>query len=196
MIWDLNPNADNFVMIYEELLMKTLYRIGDLWAEGNLTIATEHYASHVIQKIVSMLSTIPAERPKYGKKALCMSLSSEPHTIGIHMVSEFMNYVGVKSYFIGTNVPVESLTDMLIKKKIDVLAVSLTLDSNKEMLIDLAKTLRGNDRLRDLKILIGGQGAVGGQGWRILPDVDGFAANFSEIKRWLETNELILTNAA
>lgn len=191
MVWDLNPDESNLVVIYEELLMQTMVRIGNLWEEGKVTVATEHYTSHVIHKIIAMLSTIPAMRPKNGKNALCMSLSSEPHTIGIKMVSEYMNFVGVQSHYIGTNVPTESLIDMLIKKNIDLLAVSVTQSNHLDQLSNLVKALRGHDQLVNLKILIGGQGIVNQMGLLKTMAVNGHAEDFKTLKAWLVSANML-----
>lgn len=191
MIWDLNPSKDNFVMIYEQLLMTSMYEIGVLWKAGKVSVATEHFASHVVHKIIAMLSTIPATMPKNKKRALCMSLSPEPHTIGVKMVSEYMNFLGLQSYYLGTNVPTDSLIAMLIKKKIDVFAISVTLSNHLDLLNTLIPSIKSRPELKKLKIIVGGQGAYHQEGLIDPKMVDGFASNFDTLKQWLTDSGII-----
>lgn len=192
MVWDLQPSKDNLVMIYEQLLMTSMYEVGRLWELGQVTVATEHYASHVVHKIIAMLSTIPATMPKSNRKALSMSMSPEPHTIGVKMISEYLNYLGVQSYYIGTNVPTDSLIDMLIKKKIDVLAISVTLSNHLDLLNTLIPRLKSRPELKQLKILVGGQGTIHQEKLIDAMEVDGIANDFDTLEQWLCESGIIV----
>ena len=191
MVWDLQPSVDNLVMIYEELLMTTMYDIGLLWKAGDLSIPTEHYASHVVHKIIAMLSTIPATVPKNNKNALCMSMSPESHTIGIKMISEYMNLMGIQSYYIGTNIPADSLADMLIKKKIDVVAISITLATHLDHLDHLIKVIKGNPALKNIKVIVGGQGIANQESLLDQLNIDGIASGFTTLKQWLTDADMV-----
>lgn len=191
MIWDLDPNKDNLVMIYEQVLMTSMYEIGELWKAGQVTVATEHFASHVVHKIIAMLSTIPATMPKNKRRALCMSLSPESHTIGAKMVSEYMNYLGLQSYYLGSNVPTDSLIQMLIKKRIDVMAISVTLPWHMDLLNTLIPSIKSNPKLKSLKILVGGQGIIQQEGAIDPLKIDGTAKDFKSLKQWLEDSGII-----
>lgn len=191
MVWDLQPSKENLVMIYEHLLRTSMVEVGRLWELGQVTVATEHYASHVVHKIIAMLSTIPATMPKSNHNALSMSMSPEPHTIGVKMISEYLNYLGVQSYYIGTNVPTDSLIDMLIKKKIDLLAISVTLSNHLDLLNTLIPTLKSHPELKHLKILVGGQGTMHQEKLIDAMEVDCIANDFDTLKQWLSESELI-----
>ncbi len=185
MIWSLHPSSENLLYIYQEILMYALIRIGHLWAEGSLNIAVEHYASHVIHKIIAMLSTIPAEVPKKGNSAVCMSMSDEPHTIGIEMVSEFFNLTGIQSYYIGTSVPVSSLMDVLVAKQPEILAVSLTMSTRLGDFQKLVDTIKRQPEFKNLKILAGGQAFYDRDLMDKVVGIDGCEVTFKGIKKWL-----------
>lgn len=190
MIWSLKPDAGNLLFIYEEVLMKAMITIGDMWASGRVGVAVEHFASHVVHKIIAMLSTIPAEMPKRGGKAVCISLGDETHTIGIKMISEFLNLRGIQSFYIGAQVPVDSLIELLLKKKAGILAVSATMSDHLEDLGTLTKLIRRNPKLNDLKIILGGQALINSHVSSV-PHVNGYCTSFNDLDQWLYRNDFI-----
>ncbi len=191
MIWALNPSIDNILMIYEDILMPTMIDVGTLWEEGKISIALEHFASGVVQKIISMISTIPDTVKKKGYKAVCMSLSAEPHTIGMRMISEYMNLTGVQSFYIGSTVPTDSLIDMLKDKKADILAISATMESHLDNLSNLIKIIRHEKEFKHLKIIVGGQAFASSKlTWEDV-GADGYSRSFEGLHDWLIENGYI-----
>lgn len=191
MIWELHPSRENLFEIYEHMLVTTMVQIGNMWEAGVVNVAVEHYASQVVHKIISMLSTITSSTPKNGKKAICMSLNSEPHTIGMRMISEYLNYCGLDSYFIGTSVPTDSLIEMMLKRKIHLLALSATMQEHLDALTNLIARLRGEPRFDHVKILVGGQAFVHNpQGWEQV-GADGYANDFDGLENWLSEEKLM-----
>lgn len=191
LIWSLEPDSDNIRFIYEEVLMKSLVAIGELWADNVIDVATEHFASSVCHKTIAMLSTITMTASKGSKKAVCMSLSSESHTIGVRMVSEYLNLIGVTSYYLGTTVPTTSLIDMLIRESIDILAISVTMSYHIDGLKNLIRAIKSEAKLSDLAIVLGGQ-ALSGDDVRIedfrdySDELIDIAKNLKDIEKYVD----------
>lgn len=192
LIWQLKPNSDNLFDIYEQVLHKTLTRIGNMWENNLISVATEHYTSAVVMKIISMLSTIPDAEAKSDVSAVCMSMSAEPHTIGIRMVSDYLRMKGILSYYIGSTVPTDSLVDMLISKKADVLALSVTMSYHMDAVKNLLDVLRMHKELAGLKIVLGGQAITNLRDYEKneLSKADCLAGSLEDIENWLAQNQL------
>lgn len=187
MIWQLNPSKENLFEIYNEVLLSVLKRIGEMWADDSISVATEHYASAVVMKVIGMLSTIPDSVECGDYSAVCMSLSAETHTIGIRMVSDYFRMQGVSSYYIGSTVPTDSLVAMLLDKKIDLLALSITMTNHFDALCNLVNVLRNHSSLEHLKIIVGGQGVkvMDEKDKTKLKEVDGVFDSFEKLGEWL-----------
>lgn len=194
-IWQMDPDRDNIIHIYRHYLEPAMVLVGDRWEKGEITVAQEHLASQTVHKILSMLSTIPGQAAKGDKRALCMSLSAEPHTLGIRMVSEFLNLRGITSYYVGSTVPTESLIQMLKEKKVHLLALSATMPYHLDAMKNLVTVLRGDKAFKNLKVLAGGQAfeiatANGGAVDAESLGVDGVHNSFEAMGDWLMANDL------
>jgi len=55
-IKNLQQSSSNILYIYEKVIKKSLYDIGELWSLGRLSVIQEHYATQVCQKAVTFLS--------------------------------------------------------------------------------------------------------------------------------------------
>lgn len=187
-IWQLNPDEDSIVMIYIQVLSKAMIEIGTLWEKGIINVATEHHASQIVHRIISMLSTIPARANKGSMSALCISMNAEPHTIGLRMVSEYMNLRGIISYYIGTSVPTESLIEKLCEKRIDILALSATMPYHLDAMYNLIAVIRLDQRLKHLKIIAGGQAFTYENDYEVIEGLDCVCKDLDAIGSWLESN--------
>ena len=185
MIWQLNPTKENILIIYEDILLQVMVEIGEMWEKGEVNVAVEHFATQVVHKILSMMSTISGEVPKGKYRVLCMSLNAEPHTVGMRMISEYFSLMGITSYYIGTSVPTDSVTLMLKNKKIDILALSATMTYHLDGMKNLIEVIKRDPSLKSLKIIVGGQAFKHNQEiWKEL-GADGFAKDFLSLKTWL-----------
>ncbi|VDN46382.1 conserved protein of unknown function [Petrocella atlantisensis] len=190
-IWQLNPSKENISIIYEDILLKVLVEIGQMWERGQVNVAVEHFATQVVHKILSMMSTITGEVPKGKHRSLCMSFNSEPHTIGMRMISEYFSLLGITSYYIGTSVPTDSVIKMLKNKKVDILALSATMSYHLDGMKNLIEVIKRDPGLKSLKIIVGGQAFLYEQDrWKDL-GADGYAKDFLSLKAWLEEERFI-----
>ncbi|PKM57839.1 MAG: hypothetical protein CVU98_03965 [Firmicutes bacterium HGW-Firmicutes-3] len=191
MIWQLSPSKDNILIIYEDILLRVMVEIGEMWERGEVNVAVEHFATQVVHKILSMTSTITGDVPKGKHRVLCMSFNSEPHTIGMRMISEYFSWLGITSYYIGTSVPTDSVTMMLKSKKVDILALSATMPYHLDGIKNLIEVIKRDHGLKSLKIIVGGQAFQHNQEvWKDL-GADGYANNFMSLKTWLEKENFI-----
>ncbi|PKM68030.1 MAG: hypothetical protein CVU95_05125 [Firmicutes bacterium HGW-Firmicutes-2] len=192
-IWQLNPSKENILIIYEEILQQVMVEIGEMWERGEISVAVEHFATQVVLKIISMMSTIPQEVSKGKYRVLCMSLNSEPHTVGMKMISECFSLLGITSYYIGTSVPTDSVIRMLRNKKVDILALSATMSYHLDGMKNLIEVIKKDPGLKSLKIIVGGQAFQHNQEiWNDL-GADAYAKDYLSLKTWLSDEKFIIS---
>ncbi|MBN2220673.1 MAG: helix-turn-helix domain-containing protein, partial [Vallitaleaceae bacterium] len=127
--------SEELVGIYENIFVPTLYHIGILWEQGQISVAKEHLYSNLITNMMQHLSNqyfygtqqgIVEEEAK--EAAVCVNIYGDLHTIGLRMIHDYFRILGIRSYYLGANVPTDSLIEFLISHKAKYLAISVTLD--------------------------------------------------------------------
>lgn len=91
-----------------KLLQPALYQIGSMWAEGTLSVTSEHFASHLIRdQIMQLIRVSPsAIRPEH---VLVACAPGELHEIGALMLVLFLKRRGFGVTYAGANTESSSL---------------------------------------------------------------------------------------
>lgn len=116
--------------LYEELLKRALYEVGELWEFNKISVATEHLASAIVESILNQLYPQIIENEKIDKMVITSCVENEFHQIGIKMISDVFEMNGWDALFLGSNLPTSELMDFIRLKKPDLLALSLSLFFN------------------------------------------------------------------
>lgn len=139
--------------IYVELFQKSLYRIGKLWDNSEITVPEEHLSSQIIESLISKYT--PSAKVRSGKTVVVSCIDKEFHEIGAKMVANIFDLNGWKTYYLGASVPLRELIKFIKQANPDIIALSWSLYLN------LARFLEVVDNLTKLyptkKILVGGQ---------------------------------------
>lgn len=141
--------------LYEDLLKKALYEVGELWEFNKISVATEHLASAIVESILNQLYPQIIENEKIDKMVITSCVENEFHQIGIKMISDVFEMNGWDALFLGSNLPTSELMDFIRLKKPDLLALSLSLFFNIPILEKMIEVV--HKEFPDLPILIGGQ---------------------------------------
>jgi len=142
--------------IYEQVITQALYGIGEIWESGEISVATEHLASAMVEGMLNDLFSDIISSEKLGKTAVLVCVENERHQIGIKMVSDIFEKNGWNTYYLGSGVPLVELIRFIKEKNPDVLALSITLTYNIKYLEKTIKEIQTQFPYQ--MILIGGQG--------------------------------------
>lgn len=90
------------------LLQPALYRVGDRWAEGSLSVTCEHVASNVVRAhLARLLHLSPA--PIRAERIVVGSAPGELHDIGALVLALFLRRRGFDVVYAGASVESDSL---------------------------------------------------------------------------------------
>jgi len=153
----LEQNSTNVLIIYEKIIKKSMYDIGELWSLGRLSVIQEHYATQVCQKAVTLLSRNFIVNDNHVDSAICMTINPEEHNLGVLIICDTLKSIGINAYFIGSKIPTGQLIEALIQYKIRYLALSLSMKEHYDGLQNLITILRSEKALDPLKIIVGGR---------------------------------------
>jgi methanogenic corrinoid protein MtbC1 len=147
--------------IYESVIKTALYDLGELWERGEISVASEHMASAIVESILNELYSKIISKSRINNTVVASSVENEVHQIGIKMVADIFEIHGWNVHFLGANTPVNELIKFIeiVNPKIVALSISIYFHIHSlESMIERIKT-----HFPDILIIIGGQGLLHSQ---------------------------------
>lgn len=159
-IFDKYSQIFGLVKFYERLLTPVMYKVGELWKEGRLDVATEHVcssAAHTLVRIINeRVSRVPVPNRKALKILICTP-EGEYHSLGCMVIESFLRSKGYFVSNIAPSVPSDAFISFAGKFNPDLIMISITLGEN----IDASNKLINKileSRISFPPILVGGIG--------------------------------------
>lgn len=140
--------------LYRDLFQRSLYRVGDLWEEGKLSVGEEHMAACITESLMNLAYPAFYQKGKNGKKAVVTCVPQEFHQIGARMVSDVFENNGWQSYYLGANTPQKELWKLMDIVKPDAIALSVGYYLNFVRLMEMTENLK--KRYPGVRIITGG----------------------------------------
>lgn len=142
--------------IYLGLFQPILYRIGELWEEGKLSVGDEHLVSSAVSRLMAHLHMMTDRKLHMKGDVVITTGEREHHQIGARMVADLMENAGWNVRFLGSDLPVSSFTDVLDHINPKFVALSVTMPFNIAKVVDTVKFIRSKKRWNHIKIMVGG----------------------------------------
>jgi len=159
-LYSLHLSGISVIDIYDNVIAKIMFDIGDKWKRKELTVDQEHIATNKIIKSIIRLHDKIASKPFNGLTALCGSLEGEYHELPLLSVRNVLTYYGWKVIYVGANVPVKALQSSINDHKPDVVCLSSTIIYNSEEFISDIRKIYSVAKSSGSKLLLGGTGAI------------------------------------
>ncbi len=142
--------------VYFHVITPVMHELGRLWHLNKITIGLEHYCTAVAQMVMAQLFPLLFDGSVKKKRLVSACVAGELHEIGARMVSDLFELNGWDTVFLGADVPVDSVVDMVIQHEAGILAISTTLGANLSAVSKLIAAVRAHPRCASVKILVGG----------------------------------------
>jgi methanogenic corrinoid protein MtbC1 len=148
------------VIPFEEAVQRILLplqrRVGELWHQGQLSIAVEHYVTKLIQqKLFSVMNQLSVN--ELGPRVLIGCPEGESHEIGAQAVAYIAASRGCQVYYLGPDLPSSDLLAFCDRIQPDLVLLSLT---------ETRSDAEARHQLKELEIVsthwpvaVGGEGA-------------------------------------
>lgn len=147
--------------ICTDVITPTLWQIGQLWSEGKLTTAIEHFASNFFRSLLmNHLHTVPS--PLQGPLILIGNAPQEMHELGALMLTLFLRRSKMRVAYLGQNIEAGGLLDTIHRLRPAMICFSLTLPPHLPALITLGEAVQRLPEPRPILVF-------GGQGFTLLP---------------------------
>lgn len=156
-VTDLLEKNTSVTTIYTELFQKALYKIGELWEMNRISVAVEHLATAITERMLTnVYPTLLTGVQANGRKAIISCTVNEYHQVGARMVADVMETQGWDACFLGANTPAEDMLLMIQEKKPEILGLSISIYFNMASLHKMIELVRAS--FPNLDIFVGGQG--------------------------------------
>ncbi len=145
--------------LIENLIVPLVYKLGELWHEGEIRVANEHLATAVIR---SFLANIMEQNNPEENAPIIISATplGQNHELGAMIVGVTAAPLGWKVIYLGPNLPVEEISAVADSLEAKVVALSIVYPGDDQQLkMDLMKLKKILPE--DVSIMIGGRAAGG-----------------------------------
>ena len=166
--------------IYVDLFQRSLYHIGKMWEQGQLSIADEHIGTEITKSLMNKYAGKITSNKKIGKTALISCIDKEFHEIGARMAADVFELNGWNTYFLGASMPTREIVKFIEVKKPDVVGLSFNFYLNILRLFEVIDHIKKNYPAQ--QIIVGGQG--------VTREKENLLNKYPEIKQFSTVKEL------
>jgi diguanylate cyclase (GGDEF)-like protein len=98
--------------IYSHVIAVAMNRIGHLWQEGKISIASEHLATAISQGVMARLFPhLLRGKQRSRERVMLAATQGEHHVLGLRMVADTLEGAGFDVRYLGADVPLEALLE-------------------------------------------------------------------------------------
>lgn len=149
--------------VCSELITPTMWRIGQLWADGMISVSVEHFACNFFRALFTNLLHVTPVATR-GPLAIVCCAPGESHELAPLMLSLFLRRDGMRIVYLGQNIESKDLLQTVRQLAPTLLCVSVTMPAYLAGMLDLAHRVEALQPPRPLF-------AFGGQGVAYTPDI-------------------------
>jgi diguanylate cyclase (GGDEF)-like protein len=152
--------------IQVRVITPAMQRIGELWAEGELTVADEHLAT-----VLSTLALLPLQEPlqvapaRSRERVVLAAVEGQTHVLGLQMVADVLGGAGFDVLYLGADVPTGALRAFVAEHAPAMTGLSSSQARDSPRLA--AAIVAIHDVEPACRIMLGGRGVP--QEWRSAP---------------------------
>jgi MerR family transcriptional regulator, light-induced transcriptional regulator len=127
--------------VCSELITPTLWQVGQLWAEGELTIPMEHFASNFFRALLTNLFHM-TPCPHGGPLTIICCAPGELHELAALMLSLFLRRYGMRVAYLGQSIETSGLINTIKMLSPALVGISLTMPTYLPALVNLGKQVQ------------------------------------------------------
>ena len=157
-IYELFVDKSNIEQFYEKILNPIMEKVGSMWADGRLSIATEHIASNPAQSLIKIISENHKRSTLDKGKIIITTPVGEEHCLSCNMIESFLLSKGFTTFNLSPSTPANSLVEFVKSIRPTAILISITLDDNIKAGQRLATKI--HEQYKKLPVYVGGQALI------------------------------------
>lgn len=141
--------------LYQHLFQRALYRVGELWENQEISVAVEHLATAITERMFTLVQPRVFAGPPRSRTIIVACAPNERHQIGARMIADLCELRGWRGDFLGADTSISRLLTRIDNRKPSLLALSVALPTCFPSLIQAIDAVTA--AYPGLPILAGGQ---------------------------------------
>jgi methanogenic corrinoid protein MtbC1 len=146
--------------LYQQVIAPAMYEVGLLWQKGAITVADEHLATALTNRVLAALRSPALVDEALGRdpkqpRAMLAAVEGEQHALGLRMAADLLEDAGYQTVYLGADVPTEALLQAIEALSPDMVGLSATMPESQQVLEYAVARIRQEHP--DLRLLLGGQ---------------------------------------
>ncbi|HYP47959.1 MAG TPA: diguanylate cyclase [Thermoleophilaceae bacterium] len=147
--------------VQADLIHPAMTWIGELWQKGAISIADEHLATAVSQRMLMRLfEQLQTAAPRSRERVLLAAVEGQQHVLGLRMVADVLEGAGFDVLYLGADVPTGPLVGFIEQHKPAIAGLSLSFAAGSAALVEAIIAI--DDARPETRILLGGEGVATG----------------------------------
>lgn len=143
--------------VFDEMLSPALRQIGELWFNGDVSIAQEHLASRVTLTALYKLRNVLPVPEMTDRLAVCCAIEGDFHELPTHMAQMTLENAGIEVVNFGAATPLYSLTEEILHYSPALVCMSATVMSDIDRLARDYREFRSRTAKLKFAVVLGGQ---------------------------------------
>lgn len=184
-------SAQDLPVFYLNVIQPAMYAVGEMWERGEMSVAKEHLASALVNRLMSAqyVDLFRLQVEKKGR-AVVTAAANEFHEIGAIMVANSLELDGWEIEYLGSNMPQDDLLDFVFSYQPDILAVSVAMSFNLLSVRSVIQQIKSWPEEKHPKIMVGGLAFHGQKDLAEQLGADGYAQDCGQAvqvaRKWQE----------
>lgn len=143
--------------LYQRVIAPAMWRIGELWEQGAISVADEHLATALTHQVMAGIYGPSLGHEVMPGRIMLAAVEREHHALGLRMAADVIELEGYETVYLGADVPIDDLLGAIATRAPDLIALAATMPHSTAALEDAIAEIRRADP--SLVVLFGGQGA-------------------------------------
>lgn len=145
--------------IFSRVLTPAMYRVGERWKLAEMTVADEHLATAITNRIMGLVyEALAIEMPTSRERVLITAVEGDQHVMGLRMIADVLEGAGYETIYLGADTPLDGLIDSIEHWEPSVVALGGTAPWSGPMLVKTILAIRAANP--SMPIVLGGAQAV------------------------------------
>jgi MerR family transcriptional regulator, light-induced transcriptional regulator len=118
-----------------EVIAPAMRVIGDLWAQGAITVADEHLATHITTRVLALQREVfRVAHRRAQSTVLLMALEGEQHVLGLEMAASILGHADFRVVMLGADVPLAAIAPAVERHRPAVVGFTATMPGTGQRL--------------------------------------------------------------
>jgi len=142
--------------VFQHILYPVMVQVGVRWEDGELSVAGEHEATAIVNKVISGLYFLAEKPQSTHSTVLVTTIPGERHEMGAWMISICLELDGWDVIYLGADTPPLDIVDTAEKNAVDLIALSIAMPFGVSTTRKIIEDMRSREAIRSAKIIVGG----------------------------------------